>query len=301
MSEPHDDHRRGLALGLSAYLIWGLVPVYFKLLSTVPAFEIIAHRILWSVVLLFGILLVAGRVSAFVTVLRDWRMLRALLLTALLIGFNWTIYVWAVISGHLLAGSLGYFLNPLLNVILGVAVLKETLSSGQKIAIALAAIGVTVAAAGALDQLWISVALATSFALYGLVRKMTPVGAIEGLAVETALLAPLCLVWLGWQYAGDTLSFGRDRGTDALLILSSVITSVPMMLFAAAARRIPYSTLGVLQYVAPSIVFVLGIFVYGEPLRPAMLVAFVLIWLGLIVFTTDMVRRGRPTPPVFTD
>lgn len=301
MSEPTDDHRRGLALGFSAYLIWGLVPIFFKLLSAVPALEIISHRILWSVVLLFAVLFFTRRMSALPVVLRDWRTLRALLTTAVLIGFNWTVYVWAVLGDHMLAASLGYFLNPLLNVVLGVVVLNETLSRAQKIAIALAAAGVAVAAAGALSQLWISVALASSLAVYGLIRKVTPVGAIEGLAVETGLLAPLCLGWLVWQYVGGTLYFGRDHGTDALLILSSVVTSVPLMLFAAAARRLPYSTLGILQYVAPSIVFVLGIFVYGEPLRPAMLVAFVLIWLGLILFTIDMFRRRRPPPVVFID
>lgn len=301
MPEPIDDHRRGLILGSGAYLIWGLVPVFFKLLSAVPALEIIAHRVLWSVVLLFSVLIFTRRMSALPVVLRDWRTLRALLATAVLIAVNWTVYIWAVLGGHVLAASLGYFLNPLLNVVLGVVVLNERLSRAQKIAIALAAIGVMVAAAGALSQLWISVALASSFALYGLVRKVTPVGAIEGLAVETALLAPVCLGWLAWQYMDGTLFFGQDHGTDALLILSSVVTSVPLMLFAAAARRLPYSTLGILQYIAPSIVFVLGIFVYGESLRPAMLVAFVLIWLGLLVFSVDMFRRSRPVPPVLTD
>jgi chloramphenicol-sensitive protein RarD len=300
VSEPVDEHRRGLTLGLSAYLIWGLVPVYFKFLSTVPALEIIAHRILWSVVFLIGVLVVLGRMSTLAQVFRNGRVLRALLASALLIGVNWTIYIWAVVSGHILAASLGYFLNPLLNVVLGVVVLKETLSRGQKIAIALAAAGVVVAAGGALNQLWISVALGSSFALYGLIRKVTPVGPIEGLAVETAVLAPLCVGWLAWQHMAGTMRFGSDHGIDALLILSALVTSVPLMLFAAAAKRLPYSTLGVLQYIAPSIVFVLGIFVYGEPLRPAMLFAFVVIWLGLIVFTIDMARRRQP-PPVFTD
>ncbi|MEP6785019.1 MAG: EamA family transporter RarD [Sphingomonadales bacterium] len=296
-----DDHRRGLAFGLAAYLSWGFVPVFFKLLKTVPAPEIIAHRILWSVLFLSAILIAIGGLRGLAAVIRDRAVMRALLASALLIGVNWTIYVWAVVNGHLLAASLGYFLNPLLNIMLGVLVLKESLSRSQKIAIVLAAVGVVVAAAGALDQLWISLVLATSFALYGLIRKVTPVGAIAGLAVETALLAPLCLGWLIWQGMHGISAFGHDRPTDALLILSAVVTSVPMMFFAAAARRIPYSTLGVLQYVAPSIVFLLGIFVYGEPLRPAMLVAFVLIWAGLIVFTVDMVRRPRPAPAVVTE
>lgn len=296
-----DDHRRGLVSGLSAYLIWGLVPVYFKLLTGVHALEIIAHRVLWSVLLLLAILVAIGRMPALVAALRNPRILGALFTSALLIGVNWAIYVWAVINGHILATSLGYFLNPLLNVLLGVMLLKENLSRGQKVAIALAAVGVAVAAAGALGQLWISVALAASFACYGLIRKLTPAGAIEGLAVETVVLAPLCLGWLAWEYAGGTLAFGRDRGTDVLLALSALVTSIPLMFFAAAARRLPYSTLGVLQYLAPSLVFLLGIFVYGEPLRPAMLIAFVLIWAGLVVFTVDMVRRGRAPRPVAID
>lgn len=297
MSAPPQDHRHGLAYGLSAYLIWGLVPIYFKWVAVVPPLEIIAHRILWSVVLLAVILTMIGRLRSIGTIMRDRAVMRALFASALLIAVNWTIYVWAVVNGHLLAASLGYFLNPLLNVVLGVAVLKETLSLGQKVAIALAAVGVVIAAGGALDQLWISVALATTFALYGLVRKVTPVGAIEGLAIETMVLAPLCLGWLVLKGMDGTLAFGRDHHIDLLLVLSALVTSVPLMAFAAAARRIPYSTLGVLQYVAPSIVFLLGILVYHEPLRPAMMIAFVLIWLGLVVFTADMLRRGRAVPP----
>lgn len=291
-----------MAFGLSAYLMWGVLPVYFKLLSTVPAFEFVAHRIVWSLVLLILILAMLGRIGGLVAVLSNARTMRALLASAALIGANWTIYVWAVLNHHIVAASLGYFLNPLLNVLLGVLVLGERLSRGQRIAIAFAAAGVAIAAVGALSQLWISVALASTFALYGLVRKMTPVGAIEGLAVETALLVPLCIGGLVWLGSVGTLAFGQDRTTDALLIGSAVVTSVPMMLFAAAAKRLPYSTLGVIQYVSPSTVFVLGVLVYGEALVPAMIGAFLLIWIGLAVFTLDMLRRPRQAPmPIPTE
>jgi len=288
-----EEHRRGLILALGASVIWGLVPVYFKLLGGVPPVEVVAHRILWSVVLLITILAATRRLPALAAALTDIRVLRALLLSAVLIGGNWLLYIWAVASGKLLAASFGYFLNPLVNVVLGVTVLRERLSGAQKAAVGLAAVGVAIAATGAIDDLGIGVALALSFAFYGLIRKLTPVGAVEGLAVETIVLAPLCAGWIAWHATAGTLAFGRETGIDALLIGSALVTSAPLMMYAASARRLPYATMGVLQYIAPSMVLVLGVTVYDEPLVPAMAVAFVFIWAGLAVFTVDLVRRSR--------
>lgn len=293
MHDNPDDHRRGLAFGLGAYLIWGLIPIYFKLLTGVPSVEVVAHRILWSVVLLIAILAATRRLPTLTAALTNPRVVGALLLSALLIGGNWLIFIWAVANDKLLAASLGYFLNPLVNVVLGVTVLRERLSRAQVAAVALAAVGVAVAAAGAIGDLGISIVLALSFAGYGLIRKVTPVGAVEGLAVETLLLAPLCAGWIAWSAAAGTLGFGGDPVVDALLIGAAVVTSVPLMMFAAAARRLPYATLGVLQYLSPSIALGLAVVVYDEPLVPAMAVAFGFIWAGLAVFTLDLLRRTR--------
>jgi chloramphenicol-sensitive protein RarD len=221
------------------------------------------------------------------------RLVMTLMLTASLIGINWLVYIYAVVSGHVLEGSLGYYLNPLVNVLLGVVLLKERLSLFQKLAVGLAAIGVAILAAGAGSALWISLTLAASFASYGYFRKVAPVDALEGLAIETILLSPLAIVYLFWiQQIGES-GFLQDRTTDILLILGGAITAVPLLLFTAAARRLPYSTLGFLQYVAPSLQFLLAVLVFGEPLTAAHLVCFGLIWTALVIFIVEGIRAGR--------
>jgi len=288
------EYRKGVQLGVGAYLIWGLVPLYFKLLKTVVPWETVAHRILWSVVLLVAVLAVTRRLTGLRAVFADASLRRKLTLSAVLIAINWLIYIWAVVAGKLLAASLGYFLNPLVNVALGVAVLGERLTRLQKLAVGIAAVGVVIAAAGALSELWISISLALSFGCYGLVRKQAPVPALEGLAAETIILAPVCAAGLAWLATrGGGLAFGHDPTIDLLLIASAVVTSVPLVMFAGAVRRLPYATLGVLQYVAPSIVFVLGVTLYHEPLRPALLAAFVLIWAALAVFSVGLLSDKR--------
>lgn len=294
-ADHHAEHGRGVAYGLGAYLIWGFVPAYFKLLAGVPPIEIVAHRIIWSVVLLLGILAAMRKLDTLRAVFADRRLRAWLALSSVLIAANWLFYIWAVVNNHLIATSLGYFLNPLVNVALGVAILGERLNRAQKLAVAVAMIGVAVAAAGALSQLWIALALAASFACYGLARKIAAVGALEGLTAETIILAPLSLLWLWWQSGHGGLGFGVQRSTDALLIASSIVTSAPLLLFGAATRRLPFATVGLLQYVGPSITFLLGVFVYHEALRPAMLIAFLFIWAALVIFTLDMVRGWRAT------
>ena len=283
--------RKGVAFGLSAYLLWGFLPVYFKLLGGVLPTEIVAQRVLWSVVLLAVLIAVRRRWPQLRAAFANPQALKILTVSALLIGVNWLIYIWAIGARHVLETSLGYFLNPLVNVVMGVLLLKERLTRAQGLAVGLAAIGVAVLAAGAASGLWISLALALSFATYGLLRKIAPVDSLEGLMIETVLLAPVAAFYLFWL--GDRAAFGDGPGVSALLALGGVVTAVPLLLFAAGARRLRYSTLGLLQYIAPTIQFLLAVLAFGEPLTTAHLICFALIWTGLAVYATDSLRRVR--------
>ena len=286
-------HRSGLMLGFSAYLLWGFLPLYFKAIDRVGAIEIVSHRIVWSLFFLGLLATIWSKWSGIRAALTTPRVLMTLALTAVLIGLNWLIYIYAVVSGHVLEGSLGYYLNPLVNVLLGVVLLKERLSRFQKIAVALAAVGVAILAAGAGSALWISLTLAGSFALYGYLRKVAPVDSLEGLSIETLVLFPLALGWILWVQQTGEASFLRDRSTDLLLVLGGVVTAIPLLLFTAAARRLPYSTLGFLQYVAPSLQFLLAVLVFGEPLTTAHMICFALIWAALAIFIVEGLRSGH--------
>ncbi|MGE4431128.1 MAG: EamA family transporter RarD [Sphingobium sp.] len=289
-----DSHlRQGYILGLCSYLLWGVLPVYFKLMSDIAPTEIVAQRVGWSALFLGMVVLIRREAADVLAKLGNRLVLLALASSAVLIGLNWLTYIWAVTTGHILAASLGYFLNPLFNVALGVLVLKEKLRPMQMLAIAIALVGVVLLAFSALDTLWISVTLAGSFGLYGLIRKTAPVEALPGLMIETVLLLPLALTYLVWLGAQGGLDFGSHPGSSALLILSGVVSSVPLLLFAQAARRLSMATLGVLQYLAPSIQFVIGFLFYGEPLGMGKLASFVLIWIGLAVFTYDALGHMR--------
>lgn len=285
--------RPGFALGLSAYALWGVLPIYFKLIAAVPAFDIVAHRVLWS--LPFLAVLIAGskgwaKVRAAVT---QPRTLGILTITALLIGGNWLLYVYAVTSGHILAASFGYYLNPLANVLLGRFVLRERLSGLQWAAVAIAAAGISVLAAGALAQLWISLTLCISFALYGLLRKVVPADAITGLAVETAILFPVAIAWLGWQAAAGQPWMGINERQSMLLLLAGIVSTTPLILFTAAAKRLPYSTMGMLQFIAPTLQFVIAVALYGEPFTTAHAIAFPAIWAALVLYVVAMLRKPR--------
>ena len=290
---PYPRARSGLLLGLGAYTLWGVMPLYFKAVKHIEATEIVAHRILWSLVFLAALVTLWRRWAALRTAISTPKIALTLALTALLISVNWLVYIYAVVSGHVLEGSLGYYLNPLVNVLLGVFFLKETLSTAQKGAFLLAAAGVAVLAVGAGGAIWISLTLAASFALYGFVRKVAPVEAIEGLSIETLFLAPLALGWIVWLEQSGTGGFLDDRITDLLLILGGALTAIPLLLFTAAAKRLPYSTLGFLQYVAPSLQFLLAVLAFGEPLTSAHVVCFAAIWVALAIFVFEGLRTGR--------
>jgi chloramphenicol-sensitive protein RarD len=283
----------GLLLGLGAYLMWGLLPAFLKTLGSVSPTEVLAHRILWSALLLGAIVTIAGRWTPVAAALRTPRVLGVLALTALLIGGNWLLYIWAVNSDHVLETSLGYFINPLLNVALGMAVLGERLGRVQLVAVLLAFAGVLylALAQGALP--WIALALALSFGLYGLLRKMAPVDALSGLLIETLLLAPAALLFAFHLGSTGQAGFGGELSISLLLVSAGAVTAIPLLMFAAAAKRLRFATLGLLQYVAPTMQFLLAVYAFGEPLTPAHLVAFALIWSGLAVFAMDALNGER--------
>ena len=280
----------GVLLGLGAYLSWGFLPLYMKAVSAVAAPEILANRILWSVALLAALIAATRRWSPVAALLRAPRTLAVLALTALLIAVNWLVYIWAVNAGFVLQTSLAYFVTPLANVLLGVVVLRERLRLPQKIAVGFAAAGVALLAIAQGGLPWIVLVLAFSFSVYGLVRKMAPVDPLTGLFAETALLAPLALFYL---IAFGAHRFGADAGLDTLLVLSGLITAAPLLMFAAAAKRLNYSTMGLLQYTAPTIQFLLAVLLYGEPLTGAHIATFALIWTALILYAADSLAAAR--------
>jgi chloramphenicol-sensitive protein RarD len=273
------------------------MPLYFILIAAVDPVEIVAHRIAWTTVLMLGILTLWKQLGELWATLTQWRTLLPLIASALLIATNWLIYIWAVQNEHVIAASLGYFLNPMINVLLGFAVLKERLSRWQWVAVAIAGVGVGVLAAGALATLWISLILGFSFGLYGLVRKMTPTGAFVGLTVETIILVPAAIAVLAWRSSHGQLDFGQlGWDIDLLLVAAGAITAVPLLLFAFAAQRLPLASLGLVQYIGPTIQFLLGLLLFGEPLTLAHKIAFPLIWVGLAVYSWASLRANRIKP-----
>lgn len=284
---------RGVIYAASAYLVWGLLPVYWKALQAVPAFEILSHRIVWALAVALAVVAARGQWRPLRAALRSWRTLLTVVVTALLIGLNWFIYIWAVNTGQIVQTSLGYFINPLANVLLGALVLRERLRVGQGAAFAVALAGVLVLTAQYGAVPWISLALAGSFALYGLLRKTALVGALDGLMLETLVLAPLALLYLLSREAQGGAAFGHaGLGTSLLLVGAGLVTFVPLLLFASAARQISMSALGILQYIAPTLQFTLGVMVYHEAFSRMRLIGFGLIWLALAIYTADSMRRG---------
>lgn len=293
---PHS--RAGLMLGLGAYFLWGVLPLYFKAISAVPPFDIVAHRVVWSLPVLLALIMLARGWPKVREVIANRRTFGVLMITSVLIAGNWLLYVWAVNFGHLLAASFGYYLNPLANVLLGRFALKEKLSRLQWTAVAIAAAGISVLAAGALSQLWISLTLCISFSLYGLLRKVIASDAVTGLAIETAFLFPLALGWLAWGYSLGQPVMGSNIGLAGLLVLAGIVSTTPLLLFNAAAKHLPYSTMGMLQFIAPTLQFLIAIFLYGEPLKTAHIIAFGSIWIALALYVTALVRAPRlPQPP----
>lgn len=287
--------RDGITAALAAYTLWGLVPIFFKQLTAVPALEIIAHRVVWSLLLVGALLVLRGRLNAVWNAARDPRILARAALAAALVMTNWLIFVWAVNAGRILETSLGYFINPLFSILLGVLVLGERLRPRQWLAVALAGVGVALEGWRIGGLPWVSLALAATFGSYGLLRKQLPLDAAGGLWLETACATPFALGYLLWLGNFDnTGSFGSDTGTSLLLIATGPVTAIPLLLFAIGARRLPLATLGFLQYTAPSLSFLVAILLYGEAMNLARLLAFAAIWTGLALYTADLLLQRRP-------
>ena len=286
---------RGHLLAFGASLFWGLMPVYFKALAAVPALEVVAHRVLWAVPALLIILALRHALPELRAVFANGRTRGWLLASSILIAANWLIYVWAVQTHHIVAASLGYFISPLMTVLLGAVFLKERLGRSQWLAIALAGAGVAVLAGDAWRTLWISLLLGGSWALYSLVRKVAATGPITGLAVETALMWPVALGYLLWLgLAGGGMAFGGGTMTDLLLIGGAVVTIIPLMMFAAGVRTVPLSTMGLMTYVAPTMQFLIAVLFYREPLTTAHWIAFPIIWAALAIYSYATFTKARP-------
>jgi len=283
--------RAGVAYGLAAYLLWGFFPIYFKALAGVAPLEVLSHRIVWSVATLALILTVARRWEGVRTAFSQPRTLMTLCATTLLIAVNWLVFIYAVGAGKVLQSSLGYFINPLVSALLGVVFLGERLSPKQKTSFVLAAAGVVLLTVSHGEVPWIALSLAVSFGLYGLLRKKAPVDSLAGLTVETLLLFPLAVVYLGWLAHGGRSAFvSGPAHITVLLACAGVITSVPLIWFAAAAKRLRLATVGLMQYVVPTLHFLLAVFAFGEPFTGAHLASFALIWAGLFLYTWDAAR-----------
>lgn len=289
----------GILTGMTAFLCWGLLPIYWKTLLGIPAPEILCHRIVWSLAFIALVLFFSGRLGELRHALASRRTIGILCLTSLLVSTNWGVYIWAVNSGHVLQASLGYYINPLVNVLLGCLFLGERPRPLQAVAIALATIGVSIMVVSLGQLPWVALVLAFSFGLYGLARKIAQVESLPGLLFETMALgvpATVWLVWLAWTGQGALGNIAPT--TDLLLIGAGVVTAVPLAAFAHAARRLTLATVGVLQYIAPTCMFLLGVFVYGEEFTTTHLTTFLFIWAGVAVYTSEgFLRHHRQRKP----
>jgi chloramphenicol-sensitive protein RarD len=289
--------RWGLPLGVGAYLAWGGMPLFFPLLEPAGALEIVAHRIVWSLLFCLIALAVLRQLGDFRTALRSPRILSTFAVAAALIVVNWGVYVYAVLSDRVLDAALGYFINPIVTVLLGVLVLRERLRPAQWVAIGFGAASVVVLSTGLGGLPWISLCLALSFGLYGLAKNRVgrTVQALPGLAVETAVATPFALAYLLWLGSSGTFT-GHGAGHSLLLMSTGVITALPLLMFSAAARRLPLSVVGMLQYLAPALQFLVGLLVFGEHMPAARWAGFVLVWVALALLTVDGIRQARRTP-----
>jgi chloramphenicol-sensitive protein RarD len=291
--------KRGILLGIGAYTFWGFFPIYWKLLQHVPALQLLSHRIGWSFILLMAVILATRQWQEFRSALNA-RTLRIYFLAAMLIGVNWLTYVWAVNAGFIVETSLGYFINPLLSVLLGVVVLRERLRSAQWVPIIVAAIGVIYLTMVYGSLPWIALTLAFTFGFYGLVKKVAPLSSLYGLTLETGILFLPALVYLGLSEANSTGEFLHSGvASDLLMVGAGLVTTVPLLMFASAAKQIPLSYVGILQYIAPTIQFLLGVFLYHEPFDRSHLVGFAIVWLALVIFWIEnFIYHRTPVEPL---
>ena len=294
LARPNIDTPRGFGFALAAYLLWGLLPLYMKALSHIPTLEVLAHRVIWSVPIALVILAVLGRTAELKTALKTPRMLAMGAVTAALISINWAIYVWSIQTGHALEAALGYYINPLFSVFLGAVLIKERLNLPQKLAIALAvcAVGFLTWQVGKLPL--VALSLTVTWGFYAYFKKMLPIGPNQGFALEVILLLPFALAYAVWQEAAGGAVFLHGSAMDnALLIGCGLVTAVPLMVYANGAKLLKLSTIGIMQYIAPTMIFLTAVFWFGEPFDSARLVAFILIWTALVIYTSALIHQAR--------
>ncbi len=279
---------QGYIYAVLAFSFWGLVPIYFKLISTVSPTEVLAHRIIWSVVLLFGIVLVSKQFGAFKLLIKDISKIKYLVLSSLLVSTNWLVFIWAVSNNMITESSLGYYINPLVNFMLGIIFFKDRPSFWQKVAIGLAFLAIVYQVISIGSVPIVSLALAFSFAFYGLIRKKVNLPSVSGLYIETLILFPIALLYFSYLIStGDNAFVLPLNGVSYLLLLAGIITVIPLLWFNAAATKISLIHIGFFQYIGPTVSFLLAIFVYDEPLGKEKLVTFILIWIALLIFSVD--------------
>ncbi len=284
----NNDQMIGIISAISAYFLWGVLPVYWKLIHDVPATEVLAHRIIWSLVFMLIVLVVTKGMGSFIAecrqILASRKQIVGVIMTAILISVNWCTYIWAVSENRIVEASLGYYINPLVSVVLGMIVLKEKLSSWQMLSFGLATIGVAIMALNFGGIPWVSLVLAISFGVYGLFKKMVKIGAITGITVETAISSPIALLYVSYLQVQGIGAF-QFNSVSLLLMGAGIVTAIPLVLFAKGASRLPLSMLGFIQYMSPTISLLIGVFIYHEPFTSVHCLAFAFIWLALIVFS----------------
>lgn len=285
--------RRGFFLALSAYLLWGFLPLYMKAIAHVPPLEVLSHRILWSVPVAGLVLLYFGQLNEIKLALRNPRILLMATLTAALITVNWGIYIWAVSNNHALDAALGYFINPLFSIFLGAVLLKERLEKLQYVAILSVVIGVAILTWQTGGLPIVGLCLTVSWGFYAFLRKTLPIGGAQGLFLEVLILAPIALIYVFYIHATNQASFlSLNVSTDVLLFLAGVVTAVPLMLFTSGSKYLRLSTLGIMQYIAPTMIFICAVFVFGEPFDTGKLLAFTFIWAAVVIYTAAIIKKS---------
>lgn len=287
-----ENTRIGILAGISAYVIWGLVPIFFKQIVEIPAVEIIAHRVVWAMLLMTALIGFGRGFGDALRIARQPAQLARIALASALVISNWLTFVWGVNNGHIVETSLGYFILPLLNVALGVLVLKERMRKLQWVAVLCAAVGVAIEATRASGLPWIALVLAGTFGIYGLLRKQLPLDAASGLFLETVCMTPLALAWLAWSGQGHFGGSGSLSASDLYLVATGPVTAIPLLLFAIAARRLPLSMMAFLQYLAPTLAFLIGVLLYREPLDAQRMLSLAAIWTGLAVYSVDLLKAA---------
>ncbi|WP_309089526.1 EamA family transporter RarD [Domibacillus sp.] len=293
-----DERKAGMIYTAGSYVIWGLIPIYWKLVSGVSAYEILANRVIWSFVFMILLLVLMRKFAPLGQVLKEItahpKKAAALATASVLVSINWFVFIWAVNNNHIIETSMGYYINPLMSVLLGILVLKEALSKAQILSFILAACGVLIMTFSYGSFPWVSISLAVSFALYGLAKKMIRMDAAVGLTIETAVVTPIAVLYLAFLSSSGTLQlFSGSVQTDLLLIGGGVLTAVPLLLFGHGAQKIPLYLIGFLQYIAPTMTLLLGVFLYHEPFTPSQLLSFSFIWSALVVFTFAQLKTAQ--------